>query len=279
MRGICLLLVSITAFAAETDVNEIVRRSLARDLNNVKALENYTYQEVVSETTLDSAGKRKKTETKVFDYLILGGSRFKKMVEEDGKALAPDKARKEQERMDKAIAKRRDETPELRKKRLDEDAKRKEEAAKFRTEIMEAYRFTIAGEEAINGRKCWKVLAEPKPNYEGKTRLGKILNKMHGAMWISQNNYEWMRVEAETLDKITFGGFLASLGKGATFRMQQMRVNDELWHPEKFEIKLNARALMVKANIEVEGSYRNFRKFQTDSRILAVDEVPTGSKQ
>src|SRR5438552_18946765 len=112
MRGSSLLLFSITALAAETDVNDIVRRSLARDLGNIKALENYTYQEVVSESTLDGAGKRKKTETKVFDYLILDGSRFKKMVEEDGKPLAPDKARKEQERMDKAIAKRRAETPE-----------------------------------------------------------------------------------------------------------------------------------------------------------------------
>lgn len=247
LRRIALVFLMFPANAAAEDVEAIVRRSLERDLRSVKALENYTFQEVLTENERDSSGKVKKTHSKVYEYFIVDGVRRRRLIEEDGKPVPPEKGRE---------------------KRLVERENRSKEAQKLRKEVVSAYVFTLLGEETIAGAKCWKIQAEPRPGFQGTTRIGKYLNKMHGTFWISQTSYDWLRVEAETLDKITFGGFLASLTKGATFTMQQMRVNDELWHPEHFEVKFNARALMVRANIGVEGRYRNFKKFQTDSRIV-----------
>jgi hypothetical protein len=52
-----------------------------------------------------------------------------------------------------------------------------------------------------------------------------------------------------------------------------MRVNEELWHPEWVRVRINARALWKKINADAETSYRNFRKFQVESRILDTAEI------
>ena len=226
------------------------------------------------ERTYDGSGKVKKTETRVREVLQIDGSRYEKLIEENGKPLSAAKAKREQEKMDKEIAKRREESESAKQKRLREEAKRREEERKLRDEVGAAYQWKLLGEESVNGFSCWKVAAEPKRGFEGSTRLGKmLLPKMRGTLWIDQNTYEWLRVEAQTTDKVTFGGFLASLDQGATFRIVQMRVNNELWAPQKIEARANARALMIRQRGGIELEFRNYRKFTSESRIVASEEL------
>ena len=95
-----------------------------------------------------------------------------------------------------------------------------------------------------------------------------ILAKVRGVMWISKKGSDLIQVDAETTDKITFGGFLASLNPGARIALEMMQVNAELWHPESIRIGLNARALWKRVNVEEEIAFRNFRKFQSESKLI-----------
>ena len=99
-----------------------------------------------------------------------------------------------------------------------------------------------------------------------------MLGKIHGAMWVTKSNSDLMKVDATTTDKITFGGFLASLSPGAHIALDMMRVNDVLWHPEFIRVGINARALWKRVNVDVEVAFRNFHKFKTESRLVAADE-------
>lgn len=269
-----LLLLPVWLAADAPTVDQIVKRSLERERRNVRALDNYTFEQAETERTYDASGKVKKTETSVREVLQIDGSRYEKLIEENGKPLSADKARREQEKMDKEMAKRKAESQSAKEKRLREEQKRREEERKLRDEVAEAYTFTLEGVENVNGFPCWRVAAEPKAGFKGHTRVGKmLLPKMRGKLWIDQGTYEWLRVEAETTDKITFGGFLASLDKGATFRIVQMRVNNELWAPQRLEARINARGLMVKFRAGQEIEFRNYRKFTTESRIVAAEEA------
>ncbi len=264
------LVLSLAAEATTPDVNDLVRKAIDREVRHQRQLANYTWQE---RTVSNETEGKKKQQARLWDVFNVDGTSYRRLIEKDGKPLPPNEARKEQEKLDKEIARRKNETDSQRRKRVEAERKELEEGIKFREEVMKAFTFRIEGEEKINGFQAWRVAGDPRPGFQPKSREGKVLNKIKGRIWIEKQSNEWLKFDVVTLDKITFGGFIAAVQPGATMMAQQMRVNEELWHPEWFRLKLNARALWKKMNAEVEQTYRNFRKFQTESRILDVSEV------
>ena len=94
-------------------------------------------------------------------------------------------------------------------------------------------------------------------------------------MWISKSDSQWVKVEAESIDTITFGLILARVAKGARIRIEQTRVNNEVWLPLRIDILASARLALFKTfHGEVEVTYRDYKKFQADSRIVATDPLP-----
>lgn len=251
-------------------------------MRNLRALDDYTYEVKNTEVSYDGGGRVKKSETTVEEVLQIDGTRYRRKIEVNGKALSAAEARKEQDKLDREMARRKAESPGQREKRIGSEKKRQQEFRVLREDVGRAFDFRLIGEEPIQGVKCWKVNAEPKrAGFQGKSDLGKrVLPKMHGTLWISQANYEWLRVEAEALDTIRFGWVLASLAKGSTFKMEQGRVAGDLWHPRRMEVRLQARGLVMKFNVGGEIEFRNFRKFATETRMLSEDEhkKESGSK-
>lgn len=253
---------------AAPNIAAIVQQSLQRELLNARVLENYVYEANEATTTYDVAGHPGKIESKLTEFMWVDGSRYKRLVEENGKRLSGAAAQREQRKLDEELAKRRQEPAHDREKRLAEDARRRQESRQTRDEVVKAFNFRLLGEENVAGVKCWKISADPKPGYEGQTRISRMFPKMRGTIWVHQQGYEWLRVEAETLDAITFGGFLAKLDKGARFSLEQMRINDELWALRQLNTRVTARALLMRFNQGQQIDFRNYRKFSADSRIL-----------
>jgi hypothetical protein len=64
------------------------------------------------------------------------------------------------------------------------------------------------------------------------------------------------------------------MSPGARFELQQTHVNDEVWLPKHTRVLLSARVAFVKKlNIEQEATFKNFRKFQSESQIVSSSEV------
>lgn len=270
-----ILLVTLASVAAEpVDVNAIVRKSLSSEISRQQRLENYTWEQQTIEKSFDQKGKLQSTKTKVFEFLALDGSEYKRLIEEDGKPLTATRASIEQQKMDKEIARRKAESASQRKGRVEQHTKNRQEGIKFREEVLKAFTFKIAGEETVKGLDCWKIEGEPKGSYVAQSRQGKMfLGKIRGTLWVTKLNSDLMKVDALTIGKITFGGFLASLSPGAHIALAMMRVNDELWHPEMIRISVNARALVKRFNVEEEIAFRNFHKFKTESKLVATEET------
>ncbi len=270
MRIILVFVLALTVRASEPDVNALVRKALSSEISRQQRLENYTWEQKTIQKTFDQKGRLQSTKTKVFEYLVIDGSEYERMIEEDGKPLSAARVVKEQQTMDKEMARRRAESPAQRKHRQDEHAKRRQEGIRFREEVLAAFTFSIVGEEKVKGLDCWRILGEPRRGYQAHSRQGKmVLGKIRGTMWLSKANTDLMRVDAVTTDKITIGGFLASLSPGAHIALEMVRVNDELWHPESIRFSVNARALVKRFNVEEEIAFRNFRKFKTESKLVA----------
>ena len=251
------------------DPREIVRRSVEADQRNTKLAKNYTYQERIVERRLDKDGRPKKQEVKTYDISILYGEPYRRLIQRDDRPLKGDEEKKEEEKLNKFIAKFKDESPKDREKRLAEADKRREDQRAFAREIVNAYDFRLLGEEQVDGRGVYVIQATPRPDFKPKQPHGDLLSKFRGKIWIDKNEYQWVKMQAETIDTVSFGFFLFRLHKGSTLSFEQTRVNEEIWLPRHIAVDASARvALMMNAEFQQETTFSNYRKFVTDSRIL-----------
>jgi len=259
--------------AAETpDAHEIVQRSVAAMEGNWKIARNYTFLEREEERQLDSEGRVKSKEVKTYDITLLEGSPYMRLTERDDHPLPPADEKKEREKLEKSIAERQKETPAERQRRIDDYEKRRQRQRETMQEVAEAFDFHLAGQDRIDGRDVWILDATPRPGYNPRSRDAKILPHVRGKLWIDQRTYHWVKLEAEVIDTVSWGLFLVRLDRGARIWFEQTLVNNEVWLPKRVSITASARlGVFKKIRVEEDTTFRNFRKFQTDSRLVAVE--------
>jgi hypothetical protein len=267
--------VLLASAASAQSADEIVRRSVEIDNRNSEAARNYTFLERSEQRELDSDGRIKRRTIRTHDVTLLEGSPYRRLVARDDKPLPPEEERKEQDKLQKSIEQRQKETPDQRSRRIAEwKDKRRREREQFH-EIVDAFQFHMAGEELIAGRPVWAITATPRPAYRGQSRIGKLLPKFSGKLWIDKQDYQWVKAEAEALDTISFGFFLARLQKGARISFEQTRVNNDVWLPKSIQASGAARIALVKLlRTEIDVRFSDYRKFETESRITSVQERP-----
>lgn len=257
------------------EAQEIIRKSVENDQLNTDRAKDYTYVQRSVTRELDQHGRPVKTRITTYDIVRLGGRPFRKLIAEDDRPLTGEKARKEQERFDREVAKRGQESEKERQKRQMEEERGRVESRRFAREIPEAFTFQMRGEEQVDGLALWVIEAEPKPGYRGKVKNWEMLTKFRGRLWIAQADYQWVKVEAETVQPVSFGWVLAKLEKGARLTFEQRRVNAEVWLPVRATTKIAARvALFKKYRAEMDVEWREYRKFQAESRVVGVSEKP-----
>ena len=252
------------------NARDIVAKSVDLDQSNWLRMKDYTWIAKESERQLDSKGAVKSEDTRTWETLVLYGEPHRRTLERNGRPLPPDEQRKQQAKLDKAVAKLERETPQQRQHRMEEYDKNREKEREFLREVVDLYNFQLEGEQQAEGHDVWVIAATPKPGYQPKRREAKLLMKIRGKLWIDKAEYQWVRLEAETTDLISFGLFIARLAPGAKLIFEQMRVNDEVWLPKREYVRGSARlGLVKKFSLEQELIWSNYRKFQVESKVVA----------
>lgn len=274
MSRFLVLLTLGVAFAADPAPREIVRRSLAADEKNWELIRDYTFLERVEKRDLNREGKLKSKDVKTYDVTLLEGSIYRRLVARDDKPLPAHEEAAEQKKLENSIQKRRRESPKKRARRIRQYEKKRNENRAATKEIPEAFEFRLLGEESVDSRPAYVIEATPRPGYKPRGRRAKLLTKLKGKIWIDKADYNWVRAEAELIDTVSFGWFLVRLAKGAKVEVETTRVNDEVWLPHRVWFTASARiALLKRVHLEQESQYREFRKFQTDSRIVSTTGI------
>src|SRR5450631_519556 len=106
---------STGAVLSEDQIRDLIRRAAERDLQNDKQQRNYTYVERQEEHTLDGDGHVKSTESKTHEVMDLYGEQVERLIAKDDKPLSTKDAAKEEERIQKLVEKRKNESDEERK--------------------------------------------------------------------------------------------------------------------------------------------------------------------
>ncbi|MEO8027747.1 MAG: hypothetical protein ABI823_14790 [Bryobacteraceae bacterium] len=257
--------------AAPPDVNQIVRRSLERDRFNFERAKDYTYRERSEVRSLDSSGKVNNREIETNDVMILVGRPYQRLIAKDDKPLSAKEEQKEQEKIDKELARRQRES----EKDRNEAEKRRRETRRFLDEFMSVFDLKLVGDELWHGSPVWVIEATARPGYKARERMAKIMQKVHGKIWIDKSDFNWVKFEAVTTDTISVGLALFRLGPGTKILFEQTRVNNEIWLPSHLRVTADARIGYIRRfRRDIEITYSDHRKFQTDSRLVTGDQLP-----
>ena len=255
-------------------IQAMIRQVAEKDMENDKRQRDYTYVERMVEHKLNGKGEIGSTETRTYDVLEIYNEQVRRLTSKDDKPLSAKDAGKEDEKIQKIIDKRKNESESDREKRLKREEKEREDDRRFVTEVADAYNFTLVGMESLDGRETYVIDAEPRPGFEGKSREAKILPKFRFRVWIDRAENQWVKLDAECIDTVSFGLFLARIHKGSRILIDTTRVNDEVWLPRHVAVHVDVRvALLKNFNVEQDVTYTDYKKFHSASRIVGMEEV------
>jgi len=263
---------------SQEQMQQLFRVVADKDMENDKRLRDYTYVEREVHHSLDRNGQIKSTEIKTYDVMEIYGEQVQRLIEKDDKPLSAKDAAKEDEKIQKIIDKRKNESDDARRKREQKEEKEREDDRKFVREVADAYNFHLVGTESADGREAWVIDADPRPGYEPHMKEAKFLPKFRGRVWIDKSDLQLSKMDVQCIDTVSVGLFLARIHKGTRFTYEQTRINDEVWLPRRLDVKLDVRlALLKEYNVDLEQSYRDYKKFRATAKILGI--VGDGSEK
>ena len=227
--------------------------SIAATQRHWQARLHYTYLERDESRRRDPAGHVKSEDVDVTRTILVDGVPFEQIVERNGRPPSAEEERKQKEDLDKL----KRETTEQRAERL---RKQEEENTSIVQEVPKAFDFQVVGEEAVNGRSAYVLHAAPRPGYQPRGKYGKMFPKVEGTLWVDKQDLGWIKVDGHVIQPFSMGLFLVRLLRGSHITMEQTRVDDGIWMPERVEVRAAARIFFVKSLvIDRILSYSEFR--------------------
>jgi hypothetical protein len=263
-----------TGSLSREQIQTMIRNVAKKDMENDKRQRDYTYVERVVEHKLNGKGEVSSTETRTYDVLDIYNEQVRRLTSKDDKPLSTKETEKEDGKIQKIIDKRKNEPESDRAKRLKREEKEREDDRRFVTEVADAYNFTLVGMETLDGRDTYVIDAEPRPGFEAKSKEAKFLPKFKFRVWIDRAENQWVKLDAECIDTVSVGLFLARVHKGSRIMIDTTRVNDEVWLPRHVALHVDVRvALLKNFNVEQDVTYTDYKKFHSASRIVGMEEV------
>ncbi len=240
-----------------------------------KLLDSYSYVQRSTKRETGKDGVLRDKESETYQLSFYKGNRIRRLIEKNGKPLS----KNDQEDADKEAGKRVDEIEKqiARSKSQSKSGPPSEDGRRVSiAEVLRASKLTNPRRERFRGRDVIVFDFEPDPTFDFKNAKSmlKFFGKTAGVMWIDEKDKQVARIEATLFDNYNVGGgVLAKLKKGASFTLEQERLNDEIWLPSLADINLSIRVLLVKG-IDLNQQIRSYdyRKFVTEVTDAKVDE-------
>ncbi len=245
-----------------------VKKHLATDEERQSG---YMFVERRVEQKLDASGRATSESVKVFEVYpgLPGEERYRRLVEENGRRVMPDAlAQQDRERQKDAESYVRSQASEARReKTAREHEKRRQRYATAVDDLFRVYDIRMIQREAIDGHTVILATLDPRQNVKPLTDDGKIMRNFRARAWVSESDYELVRVEAEAIRDVSFGwGVLARVHQGTVASYERRKVNNEVWLPAKVTWTASGRLLLLR-RLRLRGisEFSGYRKFTVDT--------------
>jgi len=105
-------------------------------------------------------------------------------------------------------------------------------------EVLDAYTFTLIGTEVLNGRTTLGDRGHARCRASRASGGNRKCCLNQPRFWIDQQDYSWTKLRAEFTDTVVIRLGSGALAQGFAIRSAQVRVNDEVWLPQRIDVKL-----------------------------------------
>ena len=262
------------------DIPQLLKEIQANADEIDRLLENYSYTEKTTSRELSKNGVLNTTETETSQLSFYKGYRISRLVAKNGKALTTSQQRKEDKKVGKRVKKIEKRIAKQESRKVSQSSNGSPDGEDRRisvAEVLRASKLLNPRREILSKREVIVFDFEPNPDFDFKNAKSflKFFGKTTGAVWVDAKDKQVVRLEAVLADSYKIGGgLLAKLRKGASFVLENNRINDEIWLPSRADINLSVRVLLfggVKVNQKLD--FFDYRRFTTEVKDSKVDEI------
>jgi hypothetical protein len=245
-----------------------VKQHLATDEERQSS---YTYIERRTEQKVDSSGRPTSESVKVYEVYpgLPGQERYRRLVEENGRRIEPATlARKDRDRQQdvESYVKAQSSESQRQKATREREKDRRRRSAAI-DDLFRLYDIRMIRREPIDGHDTILATLDPQDGVKPQTDDGKIMRHFKARAWVSESDYELVRVEVEAVRDLSFGmGLLARVHKGTVATFERRKVNSEVWLPAKVTWTASGRVLLLR-RLRLRGisEFSEYRKFTVDT--------------
>ena len=249
---------------------ERLRPNLLNQYEPTDLIKGYTYD--LTSVVEEFDGKNRVKDTKRLEYEVYNFNRgpFRKLVRRNGADLPAKEIQKENEALEwfaRQPAGIQQWTRNRWLKRVPE----------IIDDVPNAFDIVIAGREMLNGRSTLVVEFKPKQKPKPRTDIGKVLfPRVDGKAWVDEQDARLERLEVHYLGDVKLGfGLLLNISKDSEQELEWAKVNDEVWLPSRYEIRIKGRIMVAKGlNLRILNQYSEYKKFSTDVKIDVSEGEP-----
>ena len=274
--GIALVVAGATLAAQDRPLpdQESFLKETRKHLQTDSTLQSsYVYVETRREQKLDKQGRISEESIKVFESYpgLPGESRWERLISENGRPVPADQlAKQDRERQTKAggMAKRlTEDAPKERARQEREYQKSRRERDNAVSDVFAVFDIRMTGRERIEGHDTIAFLLTPKADAKPRTTEGGQMQHFKVQAWISESDYELVKLDAEAIDTLSFGlGVLARLHKGARLTFLRRKINGEVWLPAVASYSGSARvSLLFTLRRAGSSEFSSYRKYSVDT--------------
>lgn len=212
-----------------------------------------------------SSSGSKKSHTDVYQAFYVANTEVLQHISRDGKPLSPDEAQKEQERVDKRVAKLKSQQNKPAKDQVHLSASR----------LLKLATFSNPRREVLNNRPTLVFDYTGDPHAPTKDLSDQIMRELAGTIWVDERDSAIVHLTGHLEDNFhVAGGLLVNIKKGSWFDFTQAPVNGEIWFPAQFTAHVDGRFLLFKGfNGDARDTFSDYRKLKTSMTILPGTKV------
>jgi type II secretory pathway component PulJ len=237
------------------------RETLAR---SQEVWHRYSYRERRTDVHMNPFGRMGTGETRVIEVRPSAhpGLTYRRVVERNGQPVPAHELERQDAEYRARAAQVRQRTAgsedEEERQRADLVARRR--AQMVIADVLDTLHFDLARREMRHGRPTIVISFAARPDARPATRQGRIAKVFKGNAWVDEASREVLQVEAEAVDDVSFGGFVAKLYEGTHASVRREQVDTGVWMPTRLSLVGDVRALFRKARIEYVVEWTDYRR-------------------
>lgn len=213
---------AVLAEAAKPTLQQIVERTVLRDDERQKMLQSMQYDQTANVDELDDKGGV--TRHEALQMIIYpGGNPSMKIVSIKGDHIPSDPDQAEAQSAGRDV----------------EDNKNN---FTLRA-LVNRFDLSLVEETVLAGRRVYVIAFTPKPNQPYNDETEKVVNQLHGRMWISTDTYDVLQTEASLAAPVSIAWFVAKIPQ-LDFHYSRLD-QSKPFTPCQVQITLQVQALFV----------------------------------